>query len=183
MSALVKTIFGSLAEVLATPVKRYILLIVILILAALLDFFYLGLARRTFVFYTINDGNIVVEDRMLKHSRTTGARSREGDIIQYVDETLLGPVSPDLLPLFPRGTRLISLLYREGVVYANFTVNAAMPPIEGGNLLDNFRTFYAGILRNFSFVRDVRFFIEGNAIFVDEFRQMTAGDNHGFSEI
>jgi hypothetical protein len=46
-----------------------------------------------------------------------------------------------------------------------------MPPEEGGKKFNKFRTLYTGILRNFSFVRDVRFFIAGNAAFVDEFRQ------------
>jgi len=164
MNALINSIFRPVAEFLQSPVKRSLLLIGILILIAIVEFLSLGLARRTFVFYTISDGVIVVEDRMLKHSRT-----REGDIIRYTEETLLGPVSPDLLPLLPRGTKLKSLLFRNGVVYADFSSGAAMPPIEGGRTLDNFRTFYDSILRNFSYVKDVRFFIEGTAIYAENF--------------
>ena len=164
MSALPNTVFRSFAEFMSSTVRRRLLWIGILCLAALTEFFILGLARRTFVFYTINDGIIVVEDRMLKHSK-----SREGDIIRYTEEMLLGPVAPDLLPLFPRETRLKSLLYRNGVVYADFTEDAALPPVEGGRTLDNFKTLHAGILRNFSHVRDVRFFIEGRAVYAEEF--------------
>jgi spore germination protein GerM len=131
---------------------------------ALTEFLFLGLARRTFVFYTVNDGVIVVEDRMLKRSKV-----REDNIIRYTEETLLGPAAPDLLPLFSRETKLRSLLYRNGVVYADFSVDAALPPLEGGRTLENFRTLHAGILRNFSYVKNVRFFIEGSAIFVEEF--------------
>ncbi|MCL1959998.1 MAG: GerMN domain-containing protein [Spirochaetes bacterium] len=120
--------------------------------------------RRTFVFYTIDDGVVVVEDRMLKPSK-----SREGDIIRYMEEMLLGPVSPELLPLFPIETRLKSLLYRNGVVYADFSEDAVFPPAEGGSVINNFRTLYTGILRNFSYVKDVRFFIEGNAVYAEEF--------------
>ena len=163
MSSLLNSIFRPIGEFFKSPVKRCFLFVGILLLAAILEYFYLGLARRTFVFYTMSDGVVVVEDRMLKHSQ-----SREGDIIRYVEEALLGPVSPNLLPLFPGGTRLNSLMYRDGIVYADFTSNAAMPPIEGGNTLQNFRTLYAGILRNFSFINDVRFFIEGNVIFIEE---------------
>lgn len=132
--------------------------------AALVEFMVLGIARRTFVFYTIDKGVVVVEDRMLKRSS-----SKESDIIRYVEEALLGPVSPDLLPLFPRETRVSSLLFRNGVVYVDLSTDAALAPEEGGNVLENFRTLYAGILRNFSFVRDVRFFIAGNAAFAGEF--------------
>jgi len=164
MNAFFNTVIRVSLNFLASGVKRSLLFIGLLALTAFVEFCVLGLARRTFVFYTINDGVIVVEDRMLKHSS-----SREVDITRYTEETLLGPVSPDLLPLFPRGTRLKSLLYRNGVVYADFSLDAAMPPIEGGRTLENFHTFYAGILRNFSYVKDVRFFIEGRAVYVEEF--------------
>jgi hypothetical protein len=174
MNAFFSTVIRASVNFLSSGVKRSLLFIVLLALTAFVEFYVLGLARRTFVFYTINDGVIAVEDRMLKHSP-----SREIDIIRYTEETLLGPVSPDLLPLFPRGTRLKSLLYRNGVVYADFSQDAEMPPIEGGRTIDNFRTFYAGILRNFSYVKDVRFFIEGRAVYVGEFLQtqaLTEGD-------
>jgi len=164
-----KEIINQTAGFLSAKSNRRLLLIIFLALAALTEFFVLGLARRTFVFYTVNDGVLVVEDRMLKHTR-----SREGDIIRYTEEMLLGPVAPGLLPLFPRETGLKSLLYRNGVVYVDFSADAALPPVEGGNTLDNFRTFYAGILRNFSYVNDVRFFIEGNAIFTEDFLQRPA---------
>jgi len=165
------------ANFMASGLKRSLFLIAVLAVIALAEFSILGLARRTFVFYTISDGVIVVEDRMLKHSS-----SREVDITRYVEEALLGPVSPDLLPLFPRGTRLKSLLYRNGVVYADFSEDAALPPLEGGSTFDNFRTFYDGILRNFSYVKDVRFFIEGNAVYAEEFWRVEALLAENFSE-
>jgi len=159
--------FRSIVDFLSSTVKRRLFFIGVLALVALTHFLVLGLARRTFIFYTVDDGKIFVEDRMLKHSK-----SREGDIIRYTEEMLLGPVSPDLLPLFPRETRLKSLLYRNGVVFADFTVDAALPPLEGGSTVDNFRTFYAGILRNFPYVKDVRFFIDGNAVSFDRLERV-----------
>jgi len=134
--------------------------------AALIEFHVLGLARRTFVFYDIDSGDVAVEERMLRHST-----SRERDITRYVDEALLGPVSPDSLPLFPRGTRLHSLLYRDGVVYANFSEDAILPPQEGGEVFHNFETIRSGIRRNFPSVEEVRFFIDGRAAFSADFRR------------
>ena len=167
MSAFFKTIFSSSVRFMSSPIKRYLFLIGLILIIAIVDFFALGLARRTFVFYNIDNGEIVVENRMLRNSRTiAGNRSREEDIIRYTEETLLGPKSSDLLPLFPRETGLKSLMFRDRVVYADFTQDAALPPLEGGNTLDNFRTLYEGILRNFSYVKDVRFFIEGNIVFL-----------------
>jgi len=180
MNANISTIIRNSTEFLASRVKRRVLMIAVLAVIALAEFLIMGLARRTFVFYTISDGEIVVEDRMLKRSP-----SREVDIIRYVEESLLGPVNPDLLPIFPRETRLISLLYRDGVVFADFSANAALPPEEGGKTLDNFKTLYAGILRNFSYVKDVRFFIDGSAAYSREFPQKGGfgGLQWGFSDI
>jgi hypothetical protein len=95
----------------------------------------------------------------------------------------LGPVSPELLLLFPRGTRLKSLLFRDGVVYADFSADAALPPEDGGNALDNFRTLYEGIKRNFSPVKDVRFFIDGNAAFFGEFNVLPLTKHYEFNRI
>jgi len=165
MSALFNTIISSIYSFLSSVVRRRIMWIGILGIFTLSEFLFFGLARRTFVFYTIDDGVVVVEDRMLKSSS-----SKEGDIIRYTEEMLLGPVSPELLPLFPIGTRLNSLLYRNGVVYVDFSEEAVFPPAEGVSVLGNFRTLHAGILRNFSYVKDVRFFIEGNPVYAEEFK-------------
>jgi hypothetical protein len=178
MKAFLDSVIKPIGEFLKSKFKLRLLLLVLLAIAALSEFFILGLARRTFVFYTVSDGGIVVEDRMLKRSP-----SREIDIIRYTEETLLGPAAPDLLPLFPRETRLKSLLFRNGIVYVDFSEEAALPPIEGGRTLDNFRTFYACILRNFSFVKDVRFFIEGNVAYAGEFRQEAGFSGKFFLEI
>jgi len=158
-------IFSIIYSFLAVPIKRSFLLLLIIIVVAAVDFLYLGLARRTFVFYTVDGGNIMVEDRMLKHSS-----SKEEDVIRYTEETLLGPVSPDMLPLFPGETKLKSLLYRNKTVYIDLTNSAAFSPYKGSvdrKVIDNFRTLNEGILRNFSFVNDVRFFIEGNPVLLN----------------
>ena len=155
----------------ADPRRHRLLLLILVGIAALIEFRTLGLARRTFVFYASGNGMMTVEDRMLPRDP-----SRETEITRYVEEVLLGPVSPDSLPLFPRETRLRSLLYRDGVVYADLSEDAVLPPLEGGVVLANFQTLYQGIRRNFSFVRDVRFFIAGKAAYVEEFRQ--AADAH-----
>ena len=146
--------------------RVWLILPVVLAAVVFIEFLTLGLARRTFLFYAIDNGLVTVEDRNLRVSP-----SRELDITRYVEEALLGPVSPDSLPLFPRETRLRSLLYRDGVVYVDISEEAALPPPEGGEVYKNFQTLYSGIKRNFSFVRDIRFFIAGRAAYAVEFRQ------------
>lgn len=138
------------------------------------EFMASGLARRSFVFYALDNGSVVVEERVLRVSKgSPGRPSREVDIARYVEEALLGPASPQCVPLFPQETRLVSLLYRDGVVYAHLSENAAMPLSEGpsgSTVFANIETLYAGIKRNFPYVRDTRFFIAGNAAYAGKFR-------------
>jgi len=166
MSGHFRSIAGNFARFFEVKSRRRLFLLLLLCVAAVAEFELLGIARRTFVFYTIDNGILVVEDRMLKRSP-----SREINITRYVEEALLGPVAPDLLPLFSRETKLRSLLFRNGAVYIDLSIEAALPPEEGGESLNNFKTLYEGILRNFSFVREVHFFIAGNAAFIKELRQ------------
>ena len=149
-----------------TKRNRYLILMVLVIAIALVDYLVLGLIRRTFVFYSALEGATLVEDRMFR-----GSSSQETDIRRYVEEALLGPVSPDAAPLFPRETRLKSLIYREGVVYADFTESAVLPVLitQGEGVFLSFLTLNEGIRRNFSTVKDVKFFIEGRDIFLREF--------------
>ncbi|MDR2748235.1 MAG: GerMN domain-containing protein [Treponema sp.] len=166
----VKNVFFSAANFFQAKSRRHLILLTLLGLTAMGDFLYMGLARRTFVFYFVTDRSIIVEDRMLRRSE-----SREGDMIRYVEEFLLGPESPDMAPLFPRETRLRSLLYREGVAYVDLSESAALPfpeqgsPASGQGVFGSFETLYQGIRRNFPYARDVRLFAGGNAVFPGEF--------------
>jgi hypothetical protein len=166
----------------------FLLTLLFLAIAALIEFFTLGLARRTFMFYDIDSGVVIAEDRLLPVARGDilayyGSRrysTRELDITRYVEEALLGPVSSNSMPLFPRETRLRSLLYRNGVVYLDLSEEAVLPPPEGGEVFLNMKTLYAGIRRNFPFVRELRFFIAGKAAYAKsgaEFRQFAEAVN------
>jgi len=181
MSKVFGKIFSSIGAFFGKKKNRRISYLVLICLIALGEFLLSGLVRRTFVFYSYIKGDTVVEDRMLRRSS-----DRETDIRRYVEEVLLGPVSPDLAPLFPRDTRLNALMFREGLVYADLTESAALPFLDtefepfraaepgfiSGNR-DVFRsllTLNEGIRRNFPYVKDVRLFIGGNEVFFEEFR-------------
>jgi hypothetical protein len=151
-------------------IRRFLYLCLLLLLA-FSDFLLLGLVRRTFVFYSIDDIKTpAAEDRMLAR-----AGSPEDDIARYVEEALLGPVSLNSAPLFSKGTRLESLLYRDRVVYADLTEPAAWPSGEGADVFTGVYTLYGGIRRNFSYVKDVRLFIGGHQAYSGKFREIFAG--------
>ena len=166
MSQIFKNILNYLLQFFYVKKYFYLTLLILIALISLIDGFVLGLTRRTFVFYTALEGNIIVEERMFRRSNF-----RETDIKRYIEEALLGPVSHEAEPLFSYDTRLLSLLFRDGVVYANFSELAALPlelPVNQ-TLFSNFLTLNEGIRRNFSNIRNVKFFIEGNEIFSNEF--------------
>jgi hypothetical protein len=124
-----------------------------------------GKVRRTFVFPAARGNRAAVESRMLAK---TG--SREPGIRRYVEEAVLGPVSLDLSPLLAKETTVRSFLFRDGVVYADFSPSAALPPLaETADLYHNLLTLKEGIKRNFPFVKEVRFFIAGNEAYPDKF--------------
>ncbi|MCL2832083.1 MAG: hypothetical protein FWD78_02840 [Treponema sp.] len=169
-----KTLLKAFAKFWRVKRNRYLSFLVLISLIALVEYLVLGLVRRTFVFYSDLDGSTIVEDRMFH-----GSSSRETDIRRYVEEIILGPVSPDAALLIPRETALQSLLYRDGVVYADFSVISALPPDTAGlpqtvppedGVFRSFLTINEGIRRNFSYVKDVKLFIGGNEIFFNEFR-------------
>jgi len=163
-------VLSSLALFFSIRKNRRLLYLAALCLFALGDFWFTGLVRRTFMFYTIRDTSVVVEERFLRRSG-----DRETDIRRYVEEALLGPKSQEILALpFYRGTQALAVMYRNGIVFVDMSASASIPPLDGGSLFSSFLTLNKGVRRNFPFVKDVRFFIRGNQVFFEEFRQIFA---------
>jgi hypothetical protein len=167
MKAFFRALGKAAAQLARKKTHRRLAYLCPLLILGVADFLFLGLARRTFVFYSIGDHAPAVEDRMIAR---TG--SRENDIERYVEESLLGPVSLDSAPLFPRGTRLESLLYRDGTVYADLTESAALSVPEGPGVFAALDALYDGVKRNFSYVKDVRLFIAGHEAYPEKFREL-----------
>jgi spore germination protein GerM len=142
---------------------------VLISIIALTNYLVLGLVRRTFVFYSTLEDTIIVEERMQRRSD-----SPETDMRRYTEEVLLGPVSQNAALLFPRETVLESLIFRDGVVYADFSETEALfdNMIGEKGVFLVFLTLNQGIRRNFSSVKDVKFFIGGKEIFFTEFREI-----------
>jgi hypothetical protein len=139
------------------------LALVMLLGAGLVLSFLYPQARRTFVFK--GAGGEVFESRLLARAPT-----REEDLRRYIDESLLGPASVEDEPLFVRGTKLSSFMYRDGVVYADFSRDASIPPQlfedrkASTGTGDSFSFLRADVLRNFPYVKAVRFFVGGQRV-------------------
>jgi hypothetical protein len=120
--------------------------------------------RYTFVFFGMKDRIPRMEERMVPRTR-----DRESEIRRYAEETLLGPQNPASALLFPRETKLLSFLYQEKTVYINLSEHAAMPIFFDGApdneaLTRTFTAFRESLMRNFSFIKEIKFFIEGHIL-------------------
>ena len=146
---------------------RRLAYLAVLIIFAIIEMGRSGLSRRTFEFFTYDNSQSVVEDRMLHRAAT-----KENDIKSYVEELILGPVSVDYAPLITKGTKLRSFMFRDGTVFADFSKEAALPVQGGMPLFDGFLAINQGIRRNFNYVRDVKMFVNGNEVFFGEFAKI-----------
>ena len=177
MNSGIKSIFGAIFRFFSSKSRRRLIFLTVLGLYALAQFLYLGQVRRTFIFYSIkgkeNGSRVIIENRSIKRST-----SKEASVRRYVEEALLGPVTPDAMPLFPANTKLNSMYYSqsEGTVYINFTKEAELPPEEGVGAFTNFYSLYSGIRRNFQYIKDVRFFIAGKEAFSGKFENLFSMD-------
>ncbi len=143
--------------------RAYIVFAVLLFglfLFALADYIFSAKVYRSFVFPDNNGKGSSVEYRFLPRSR-----GLENRIEQYVAETLLGPVSVDSSSLFIKGTRVLSVLAREGMAYIDLSEDAALSAQSGSSatfLRDSLAELDAGIGRNFPSLKRVSVFIGGH---------------------
>jgi hypothetical protein len=172
------------------PFRRRTLYVLLLAVFALGEWLSSGASRQTFVFIAAG-GEEIVEERMIRRPQARERASsnestlaaieenalQEAGLRRYVEEVLLGPVSPELTPLFPRETALYSLLLREGAVYIDLSLAAASAAVEGGDCFRALYTLNRGVRRNFRFVRDVRLFIEGQEAYSERFNDIFSGNS------
>jgi hypothetical protein len=131
--------------------RRSIYLVALGVLA-LVSFLGAGTVRRTFVFFT-NEGLPLVEERALPLYDDL-----EDSIRAYMDDLLLGPLSPDTAFFFPEGARLRSFFYRSNRLYADYNRTAYFADFDWQILAEE-------LSRNFPMIREMYFFIDGIEIF------------------
>jgi hypothetical protein len=130
-----------------------------LFLFAFTDYIFTARVSRSFVFPDMDGKGSSVEYRFLPRTR-----GLENQIEQYVAEALLGPVSVDSSSLFIKGTRVLSVLARDGVAYIDLSEDAALSAQTGTSatfLRDSIAELVAGIGRNFPSLKRVSVFIGG----------------------
>jgi hypothetical protein len=132
----------------------------VLCLVALIDYIAAGRTFGTFVFYRVRSGAAFVETRSLPSWASLELRAA-----RYVEEALLGPESVEAGRLFPKGTRLESLLIRDGVAYVDLSASAALPTETEIDARRSIATLASGLERNFGSIKKALVFISGHEPF------------------
>ena len=112
--------------------------------------------RYVFMFQSAVTGKICMESRYLPKDPV------QGDVNNYVDELLLGPLTAEYRPLFTRGTRAQSCFVRGGVLYVDLS-DALVSESDGASeIRQGMELFRKNILYNFKNIDTIEVFVAGN---------------------
>jgi len=110
--------------------------------------------RRTFIFPSV-DNKEVVETRYLPHNPL------KSDINYYVDELLLGSGVERTKSLFSAGTRLLSCMEKDDVVYINLSDDLLKPDTSVIDIKEGVELLKTNIFINFKHIKKVEIFVNG----------------------
>jgi hypothetical protein len=139
---------------------------IVLAVAAFLDFRTRDANRMVITFYTVAGGRSLVEERLVNK---IAHRYLSVEVADYVNEILLGPLSSGAAGFFPAAT-VQSCVVSDGTAYIGLTSSVALAGvknIEDYLTVDTVRAFDTlkkDIRQNFHGLRNVVLFIEGREV-------------------
>lgn len=117
-----------------------------------------GIRRKTLFFPAYGSETVRGEERYLPLRK-----SDEQNMDLYVRELLLGPVLVEHDPLFPAETDLRSIIYRNGVLYIDLSIEAVTgETVSRLGFYETLETLKRGLRFNFPQVDDIVVAIEGD---------------------
>jgi spore germination protein GerM len=153
-----------------TPLHYLIIIFFMFVLIFVISFVLFtinkGTQQRIVLFFpNTSDAKLVGEERYIKRQS-----SPINNMKALVSELLLGPSLPGSSPLFPRKTKMISVILIKNHLYINFSKEIIFSDIK--TPLDFYSSLYACInsMRyNFPQVKYISFFVNGKVVeFTDE---------------
>ena len=88
----------------------------------------------------------------------------QGKLEYYVDELILGPTFYRGRPLFTVGTKLDSCFVQDSVLYVGLSEDAVLQDGDSLELMQAVALFKKNIKKNFSRIKKIELFIDGNYI-------------------
>lgn len=115
-------------------------------------------ARRVFVFPSVEKGVYIVETRRLQ------TKTSKSNVEYYIDELMLGPQTERCRFIFPKKTKILSIIQKNKVLYVDFSKDIVNPEEEskllpGKQAMELFKT---NIKKNFPRISRIEIFVEGN---------------------
>jgi hypothetical protein len=153
-----------MSDVGAKPKSTGITVVFFVILSFVVSFFLYEInnkgTRRVIVFESkTNPKELSYEVRFLKKPLNKDA------VNQYVDELLLGPISPQGRLLFPLGTKVRSCFVEGNVLYLDLSEDALQIfPTEASDSVTAIKILKKNLFTNFKNVDIINVFIMGNRV-------------------
>ena len=142
--------------------KNFILILILFVLA-LFSFIFWKVSdygtRRVFIFESSDSKTLCIENRFVK------GESSASKYQMYIDELLLGPISEHCKPVFSTETKVLSCFEREGTLFVDLSSDLVKVNASSGDFKDKIELFRKNILSNFTSLKKVEVFIQGNVPF------------------
>ena len=117
-----------------------------------------GTDRRVF-YYAVSGSS-----KSQKEIRYLTKNPVQGKLEYYVDELILGPTFYRGRPLFTVGTKLDSCFVQDSVLYVGLSEDAVLQDGDSLELMQAVALFKKNIKKNFSRIKKIELFIDGNYI-------------------
>ena len=96
-------------------------------------------------------------------------KQKDGEeaIREFVDELVLGPMSDRYIRIFPYGTKVLSCFIRDGVLYTDFSEEAAFSTEDASETEKACMLLKENVRLNFSNLTDHKVFMMGNEVYAE----------------
>lgn len=115
--------------------------------------------KYNFRFESVDTGKVSVENRYLPR------KGYPENVLQYVDELVLGPETERFRMLFSPGTYIISSFVRDNVLYVNLSADVLDRAGSCSEIKTGVKLFKTNVLNTFSKINSVEMYIDNKSIF------------------
>lgn len=144
------------------PKKIYIFVsvVVVLLVLSLISYFSINKGvRRQFIYESVDGKTKYIESRYLS------SNPEGGNVVKYVEELVLGPVTERAKPLFPIGTKVLHCFERDGTLYIDLSFQSLLTNDLDRDFEKVFALAEKNIKYNFPSIKHVEFFVEKRNVF------------------
>lgn len=142
-----------------------VFLFLVLILAVSIFFFTsknMG-PRRVLYFEAMDGSGLYMESRRIMEY--SPLQEEAVHLQQFVQELLLGSVTNGFRSLFQQGTKIESCFVQDDILFINLSKEALFPGVTTSATKDAVDLLVFNIKKNFSWVKSVEIYIDGNKVY------------------